>query len=73
MTAPFWKNCPIAFYRIPACPYCGSAGRITVRTTTERDGSITRNTRCRECSRSYVLVLELDEPPTSGSEAFPAE
>jgi hypothetical protein len=73
MTAPFWRDCPICFVKLPTCPYCGSPQRITVRSTREADGSITRNTRCKQCSESYVLVLEINEPPTSGSEAFPAE
>jgi hypothetical protein len=73
MSAPFWRDCPIAFYRIPSCPHCGSPQRITVRSSRESDGSTARRTICRQCSGRYTLVLELDEPPTSGSEAFPAE
>ena len=72
MTAPIWNDAPYAFFRLPCCPHCGSTERrITVRSSREADGSITRRTICGSCSGRYVLVLENDGPPESGSVAYP--
>jgi transcriptional regulator NrdR family protein len=69
MTARIWENVPIAFFKLPSCPHCGSPQRITVRSSRESDGSTARRTICKRCSGRYTLVLELDEPPEVGSEA----
>ncbi len=66
MTTSTWHDAPYAFFRLPSCPFCGSPERITVRSTRENDGSVTRRTICRQCSERYVLVLEPDELPRSG-------
>ena len=72
MTAPVWSSAPIAFFKLPACPFCGSPDRITVRSSREADGSTSRKTICRQCSQRYVLVLEPGEGlPRSGSVVDP--
>lgn len=72
MTAPLWRDAPIAFFRLPVCPHCGSPQRITVKSARERDGSIWRKTICMQCSKRYTLCLEPDEPPDPGSVSGPA-
>ena len=73
MSRPIWDSAPLAFFRMPSCPFCGSPDRITVRSTRESDGSITRRTICRSCSQRYVLVLEAGGLPEFGSVAGATE
>lgn len=71
MSARIWDTAPHAFFALPSCPFCGSPERITVRSTRENDGSVSRKTICRACSGRYVLVLEPDEPPERGNAVRP--
>jgi hypothetical protein len=62
-----WQDCPIVFVTLPACPYCGTTGFITVRSEANGDGSVTRKSVCRRCSERFKLVIEL---PNSGNHDF---
>jgi hypothetical protein len=59
-----WSHAPCVFVHAPACPSCGSLDLLTIRSEQNGDGSTTRKTICRRCSKKFKVVVEL---PDSGS------
>lgn len=72
MSLPTWLDCPIVFIPPPPvvrCPSCAEPGPfIIVRSTTERDGSITRRSVCRHCSSRFLVVVDPDLPTVGGGD-----
>lgn len=46
------------YVRRPRCPWCRSARLLAYRSRREADGSTTRWSRCAECNRTCVVVVE---------------
>ncbi|HJN11961.1 MAG: hypothetical protein QGG09_22360 [Pirellulaceae bacterium] len=56
-----WDSAPLVFVTAIHCPHCLGLRPISVRSAANGDGSTTRRYVCRECSRRFVLVVELPE------------
>ena len=72
MTAPAWHACEIVFVPMVCCPHCGSPKPIVIRSEKGGDGSLSRKSICRSCSKRFVVVVEPPEEiietlPNSGS------
>jgi hypothetical protein len=66
-----WQSVPIVFVRRPKCPHCGrSRGFMTVRSEAGGDGSTSRKSICKSCSRRCVIVVEdpEDDLPQNGND-----
>jgi hypothetical protein len=66
--ADTWSEAPLIYLPRESCPWCGSlATPHRIKTLPlETDGSFSRRSICKTCSRRYVVVLEILEPPESG-------
>ncbi len=60
-----WDSAPMIFTTAIHCPACCALRPISVRSSANGDGSTTRRYVCRECSRRFVVVVEL---PYSGKD-----
>jgi len=51
---------PIVSVQRPRCPYCGSVKVRPVRSTTDSDGVVTRDTHCQEqsCRQRFFVIVE---------------
>ncbi len=49
---------PIVWVTRARCPNCDSADLQTRRSTQSADGSTARNTLCRECGETFLVVVE---------------
>ena len=56
-----WDEVECVFIEAVACPHCGSTKPITVRSEQNGDGSVTRKSICRRCSRRFKVVVEISE------------
>ncbi len=56
-----WHDAPLIFTTAIHCPLCFAVRPIPVRCAANGDGSTTRRYVCRECSRRFVVVVELPE------------
>ena len=58
MTIHPWDTVPIVFITAPACPECGAARPLTVKSLQNGDGSVTRRSTCRHCLARFLVVVE---------------
>ncbi len=58
---PSWDQVECVFVEGISCPHCGATKPITVRSEQNGDGSITRKSICRRCSRRFKVVVEFSE------------
>lgn len=42
----------------PRCPRCGGVKLRTYKSIDNGDGSVTRYSRCRDCDRRMILIVE---------------
>ena len=42
----------------PRCPLCDSVSLKTVHSEDQNDGSVKRDTRCRDCGHRFFVVVE---------------
>ena len=46
------------YVRLPRCPRCDSTRLVAQRSVDNGDGTRTKYTKCRDCGKNTILILE---------------